>query len=196
MTTNRYISSPVAPRRKRRSLIRRVLSARTIGVALLVLGGIWVIQQWTGNTHKSSDTKTSSLKTKSTKLSKGTPTYTTYLPAGKTAKDYGGWTRVSPPKSDPVYAYRDVIGKVPIIVSQQKLPRSFAGDVEDQVAELAQEYSASQKITAKDITVYVGRSSDGPESVIFAKEQTLILIKTDDSVSNDALLAYIESLEK
>ncbi len=127
-------------------------------------------------------------------LPKGNPTYTTYLPEGKTIDDYGGWTRVSPAKNDPVYAFVDKIGTVTIRVSQQRIPNAFKGDVENKVAELAEEFLATQKITVKDVTVYVGRSASGVESIIFVKGDTLINITTDNKVSDDALVKYIESL--
>lgn len=196
MTTNRYGPSPVAPRRKKKPLWRRILNGRTILAVLIALGIVWVLQpREKTKPEKASDVKSTAIKTKSTKLQKGTPDYETYLPEGKTAKDYGGWTRVSPSKVDPVYAYSDTIGDVPVIVSQQEMPTDFKGNVEEKVEELAQDYSAGEKITAKDVTVYVGRSASGPESIIFVKGTTLILIKTDATVPNDALLAYVESLQ-
>lgn len=195
-TSNRYGPSPVAPRRRRKPLWRRALNGRTLFAIAVALALVWVLQPRERTEQaNSSDTKSTPVKTKSTKLSKGTPNYKTYLPKGKSAKDYGGWTRVSPSKADPVYAYSDVIGTTPVIVSQQDLPSAFVGNVEEKVEELAQDYSAGEKITAKEVTVYVGKSADGPESIIFVKGSTLILIKTDGKLSNDDLLAYVESLE-
>jgi hypothetical protein len=43
-------------------------------------------------------------------LTKGTPEYTTVLPANKNIGELGGWTRVSPPDRNPVFAYIDKIG--------------------------------------------------------------------------------------
>lgn len=151
-------------------------------------------RQDTAPKESNSDAKVSNLKTKSTRLSKGTPTFTTYLPEGRKSSDYGGWTRVSPAKSDPVYAYVDSIGNTTIRVSQQQLPDAFSGDVENKVKELADDFLATQQITTKDVVIYVGRNADGPESIIFYLGETLFSIKTDGKVSDDALVKYVESL--
>lgn len=141
-----------------------------------------------------SSSGTATLKNPNGKLEKGTPKYQTYLPAGKSIKDYGGWTRVSPPERNPVYAYADTIGKIPVIVSQQPLPEELRTNTSEMVQQLAAGYSANQKIKVKDITIYVGTSAKGPQSIIFAKGKTLILIKSTAALTSDALVKYIESL--
>lgn len=195
--STRYATSPIGPRRRKRGILRRIVNVRIFLLVGLIVGVVWVVKSLPSHsptTHKS-DIKTSPIKTKSTKLSKGTPDYTTYLPIGGTIDDYGGWTRVSPPKADPVYAYSDTINKVPIIVSQQRLPDSFKGHVDKSVEELATDYAATQKITAKNITIHIGRSSKGPESIIFVKGDTLILIKTERKIPDNQLLQYVELLK-
>ena len=59
---------------------------------------------------------------------------------------------------------------------------------------LAQGYNATDKIKASDTDVYIGTSSKGPQSVILAKEDLLILIKSQGKVSNDAWQKYVDSL--
>jgi hypothetical protein len=127
-------------------------------------------------------------------LQKGTPDYDTVLPSGKTIKEYGGWTRVSPPNRDPVYAYADKVGSTPIIVSQQPLPKDFAEQPSEQVQLLAQGYAANKKLQVGDVTAYLGTSAKGPQSVIFVKNKLLILIKASASVPDDTWSSYIKSL--
>lgn len=127
-------------------------------------------------------------------LQKGTPDYKTILPAGHSIQDYGGWTRVSPPKRDPVYAYVDHIGTVPVNVSQQPIPKDFGDDPDSQVHDLAEGYGASNVIKAGSTTVYIGTSAKGPQSVIFIKDGLLVLIKASAAVPDQRWQEYIQSL--
>lgn len=122
------------------------------------------------------------------------PNYTTILPEGESVVTLGGWKRISPPENDAVYAYSDEIDNVVITVSQQPLPAKFGRNIDAQVKKLAQGYNATDKIMADDTDVYIGTSSKGPQSVILAKEDLLILIKSQNKVSNDNWKKYVESL--
>lgn len=122
------------------------------------------------------------------------PAYTTILPEGESVVTLGGWKRVSPPESDPVYAYSDSIGDVSITVSQQPIPTKFGRNIDAQVKKLAQGYNATDRIMADDTQVYIGTSSKGPQSVILAKEDLLILIKSQSKVTDDAWEQYVKSL--
>jgi len=122
------------------------------------------------------------------------PTYLTVLPQGKTIATLGGWQRVSPTDSDPVYAFADSINGTGITVSEQPLPASFKDDVDAQIAALAKGYDATDQITAGDTTVYIGTNAKGPQSVILTKDNLLILIKSQDTLSNGDWKNYISSL--
>ena len=126
---------------------------------------------------------------------KGTPTYGTILPAHKSIQSLGGWTRVSPPNRDPVYAYLDTLGASRLIVSEQPLPKEFASDPEAQTKQLATNYNATQKLAVGSTTVYLGTSTQGPQSLIFQRNGLLVLIKASSSVDNAVWKAYINSLQ-
>lgn len=128
-------------------------------------------------------------------LERGTPNYPVYTPNGKSIDEYGGWTRVSPPDRDPVYAYTDTISGARVTVSQQALPSDFNEDTDTQVEQLAIGYSANNHISINGMTIYLGTSAKGPQSVIFAKSKTLILIKSSMKLSNDTWTQYINSLK-
>lgn len=130
-----------------------------------------------------------------TDLKKGTPDYSTVVPAGIDVDVLGGWTRISPPNSDPVYAYADKIGDVAITVSEQPLPDSLKEDVTTGVSLLARGFNANEKITIGDNSVYIGTSGEGPQSVIFSKKDLLILIKSTDKINNDLWVNYINSMQ-
>lgn len=129
-------------------------------------------------------------------LTKGEPEFTTLLPKGKSVADVGGWTRVSPNNSDPVYAYADTIDDTKITVSQQSLPISFKDDPAKQLEALANDFQATQKLQASNnLTAYIGTSANGPQSIIFIKKDVLILIKSDKIIKNISWINYIDSFE-
>lgn len=120
--------------------------------------------------------------------------YQTVLPEGKSISDLGGWERISPPGSDPVFAYTDTIDDVPVSVSQQPLPASLQGSTDDQIDELAKKFNANNKITSGNTVVYVGTSAKGPQSAILTKNSLLILIKSQKKIDDSAWAAYAASL--
>ncbi len=122
------------------------------------------------------------------------PSYDIVLPQRTTVESLGGWQRVSPEGSEPVFAYSDTIDETAISVSQQPLPPSFVGNVSAEVKQLADSYSATTAIEAGGTTAYIGRSARGPQSVILAKNDTLILIKSEKTISQDDWITYINNL--
>jgi len=122
------------------------------------------------------------------------PNYQTILPAGKSASSFT-WQRVSPPNRDPVFAYSDMIDNIKIAVSQQPVPDDFKPNIEENVANLAKNYAATDKVTAGDTQLYVGTSGQGPQSVIFTKNGLLVLIKSSSKVPDAAWARYVESLQ-
>lgn len=127
-------------------------------------------------------------------LQKGTPDYPTLLPEGKSAEDLGGWTRISPPERDPVYAYVDTIASVPVSVSQQPLPPTFKADPDAKVRDLALAQGADKTISAGSKKIYIGTSKNGPQSVIFNTDTLLVLIKSSALVPDEEWKKYVESL--
>lgn len=171
-----------------------IISGSTIAGIVVVTLGIHIVNASVIKDPSASNAADASA-TKNNKLPKGTPAFNTLLPIGKSAEDIGGWTRISPPDREAVWAYADKIGDVKISVSQQPIPKAFKLDTEDRVADLASNYHATEKIKTADTTIYVGRTKDGVESVILTKEKLLILIKTNGIVSSDQWISYINSLQ-
>lgn len=128
-------------------------------------------------------------------LSRGTPEYNTVLPAGKTIDQLGGWTKVSPAKTDPVFAYVDTLSGITIRVSQQQLPSAFKDDAEDQVKSLAEEFTNAQVINVGDTTVYIDQPKKGAQSVIFTKNQLLISIRASAVIDTGFWANYVSSLQ-
>lgn len=120
--------------------------------------------------------------------------YQTVIPNDKSIGELGGWKRVSPPGKDPVYAYVDKINDIGISVSQQPLPSSFTGDVDNQVAEVAKKFNATNKIEEGGTDIYVGTSAKGPQSAILTKNGLLILIKSTQKIDDASWIKYTKSL--
>lgn len=176
-----------------RSLSKRGRIILLVAVFLLAVGvttGVLLLS------HSSSDDQAST-KTLPTPVGpqKGTPTYGTLLPAGKSIESLGGWTRISPPDRDAVYAYIDTIGATRIIVSEQPLPKEFKDDPEGQTSQLATNYNATEKLPVGSTTVYIGTSTQGPQSVIFQRDGLLVLIKAGSAIDDAVWKQYINTLQ-
>lgn len=121
------------------------------------------------------------------------PDYQTIIPDSK-ATDQITWHRVSPPNHNAVFAYADTLDGVQITVSQQPIPDSFKPDISSKVADLAKNYAATDKVTAGTTAMFVGTSAQGPQSVIFAKNNLLVLIKSSSKITDASWAKYAESL--
>lgn len=183
------------------SLVRRFKLTKmrliALGIILLLIGIVTtlnLIQSTQRRTLPSQQSSTPGLKRSTGSLEKGKPDYPVFTPNGASIDTFGGWTRVSPPDRDAVYAYTDTLGGAHITVSQQPLPDGFNEDTDAQVEQLAVGYSATEHLTVNGTTVYLGTSAKGPQSVIFTKSKTLILIKSSGRLSNAVWSSYISSL--
>jgi len=169
--------------------IRRfVLSKKTLVIAsVIIVMIVGLLVTWLLVNQKSDNTD-------GTNTISIQPEYQTALPSGKSIEELGGWSRISPPKTDPVYAYSDKIGPVGISVSEQLLPDAFKNDLDNQVAELAKKFNATTQIDASGTKAYIGTSAKGPQSAIFSQDGLLILIKSQENVSTANWIKYIQSL--
>ncbi len=122
------------------------------------------------------------------------PTYDIVLPQRTSVEDLGGWRRVSPAGNDPVFAYDDTIDTTSIRVSQQPIPASFTDNVSERVKQVAEGFNATTTIDASGTTVYLGRSARGPQYAIFTKNTTLVLIKSQKTLSQAVWIKYINNL--
>lgn len=171
--------------KKQRLLLGLLAILMTAGM----LFGIW--RQQSSSLPATTATPTNPLE----QLQKGTPDYPTLLPSGKSADDLGGWTRISPPEREAVYAYVDTINSVPVSVSQQPLPSTFKNDPETKVRDLALAQNADKTVDVGSRKLYIGTSKNGPQSVIFHTDTLLILIKSSSTIPDDEWKSYVDSLQ-
>lgn len=123
-----------------------------------------------------------------------TPDFQAVVPKDKTIEELEGWQKLTPPSGETIYVFADSIESVPVTISEQSLPDSFSKDPSGSVTQLAEAYSATETFEAEETKVYIGNSSKGPQSVIFTKNNLLILIKSERPISQDAWKTYINSL--
>lgn len=128
-------------------------------------------------------------------VANGTPNFTALLPAGETIERLGGWQKLTPPNGEPAWVFVDTLSGTDINVSQQRLPGNIKVDLNDRMADLARGYNANIKLDANGTTVYIGTSAKGPQSVIFTKNDVLVLIKSWATIENDAWIEYISALK-
>lgn len=174
--------APEEPAPKKKFLARRLLLNKKSLLAIGIIGCVAVAITVRG--FSSNDSNATIKK----------PEYQTVLPKGKTINELGGWKRVSPPKDTPIFAFTDTIDGIPVSVTEQPLPQSFKTDTDNQVADLAKKFNATDKIDAAGTPVYIGTSVKGPQSVIFASGNLLILIKSEKKVSDMSWATYAQSL--
>lgn len=163
--------------------------------SVICVFAVWFIRQPQPAVPTSTKTNGTHSSSQPAALPKETPPFPALLPIGKSANDLGGWTRISPTNNDATYAYVDHIGSTQINVSQQVLPKSFRDNIDDSIRTLAESFDARETIRAGDITVYIGTSVKGPQSIIFTKNNLLILIKSSGKIAEPLWQNYIKDLD-
>jgi hypothetical protein len=147
------------------------------------------------NLDEASPNKDTPALVKLAKIKQSEISFKTVTPNGKSIDSLGGWTKLNPPGSDLVAVYLDTLDSSHIQVSQQALPKALADDSHSKIKDFALSFGANQKIAAGDDNIYIGSASNQSQSLIFAKNGLLILIKSDGIVSNNSWLKYLESLK-
>lgn len=170
-----------------------------LAVALIIVIGLLVNRPTTQNTSENQTAQQNQESPRDSSQAKidnkaTTPTYDTVTPKGKNIEELGGWKRVSPATSAPVFAYTDKIGDVAINVSQQPLPDTFKNDIDAKTADLAKRFNATTSFDIGATKAYIGTSAKGPQSVIFTTKTLLILIKSQKNIDTGAWSNYIKSL--
>ena len=191
---------------KQTALLRKIVSylkriflknTRMKIAALLVLVAlaIFSINYFYVNEEKSIPIQSTSEQIKLDKVDKSKIDFQTVTPDGKSIEQLGGWTKINPPTAkDLVVAYADKIDSVNIRVSQQALPDDLKGNSQSNIQNIAHGLGADQKLSTSDNSIYIGTFSNQAQSLIFEKNNLLILITSDGLVSTDGWLRYIDSL--
>jgi hypothetical protein len=170
---------------KRFGFSKKTLLVSIVTIVILA-GGMIAFLDYQLNNNGNSENSTSN--------NVDAPKYETVLPSGKSIDALGGWSRISPPENDPVYAFTDTVNGISVNVSEQPLPQSFKGKVDTEVAEIAKKFNATSTLDANGTKVYIGTSAKGPQSLIFVKNNLLILIKSQQKIDDSTWIEYVTSL--
>lgn len=188
-------------RRKQRRIFRRLLL-----VLVLIIGlAMWLLPKYFPDGFSpSSDTATQSSGTDleqqtstDKSFSKDAPGFGVLTPDGKSLDELDGWT-VTPPSGNGTsyFAFVDKVGNVQLQISQQELPPDLKTNTEEQLKDLSSGFNADRRVTSSDgTTIYIGTSTNGPQSVITSKNGLLILIKSSGNLDENQWSKYIDSLE-
>lgn len=101
-------------------------------------------------------------------------------------------------KFDPqrkVVNYKDTVAGVAVTVSQQKMPDSFKDDSQEKVKKIAADFSATRALTTATPTAYIGDSIEGPQTVIFTKNDLLIFILSANKLDDKDWAEYVTKLK-
>lgn len=90
--------------------------------------------------------------------------------------------------------FDDSIDGIAVSVSQQSLPEDFKSDSESKLEELAKGFDTTKTIQAGSGLAYIKETDEGLETIIFKKFDLLIFIRTQDKVSDDSVVQYIDNL--
>lgn len=88
----------------------------------------------------------------------------------------------------------DELKKVRIRVSQQQLPENFKNNPAE-LEKMAKDFYANRILDSDIGTVYIGQSIDGPQSLVFQKDDLLVLIASDQPIADSAWQEYLPELK-
>jgi hypothetical protein len=115
--------------------------------------------------------------------------YKTVLPAGSSIESLGGWKMSKPVDSETLYSYDDKINDTTVRVTQQLAPANM------NLSEVAKNFNATEVVKMiNGSEIYLGTSVKGPQYAIFAMDNLLIFIKSENKLDNQSWLDYIQSL--
>lgn len=180
--------APVKHRRTPRMLLKLLLGIITIISIGTAASYVFTHQpKSTSNVSPSTTTEHSD----TGKVSQESPGFKALTPTGADVT----WTHLAPPNSADFYAFTDRLEGVSIRVSEQPLPDNFLDDPSGSLAQLARDYNANRNLSVNGITVYVGTSTKGQQSLLFTTDSLLVLITSDSTLNDKQWTDYITSLQ-
>lgn len=120
------------------------------------------------------------------------PNFDYTLPDGETAAIEGS-VRFDPQRK--VVNYKDTVAGVGVTISQQQLPEGLKDDPQEKVKKIAADFSATRALTTATPTAYIGDSIEGPQTVIFTKNDLLIFILSANKLDDKDWAEYVTKLQ-
>jgi hypothetical protein len=165
-----------------------------LSIALVIITLIIGVNISNNNNNGDKDVLGGTTDIKTDELVEEKPTFKALLPIGKTEKDLS-FKRVSPQNSDPSYVYIDQLEGKQINVTQQLLPEKFKNDQDSELEKLARDFQATNVIQIDGNKIYHGYSEKANvQSLIFIKNNLLVLIRLSGKISDESWVSYISTL--
>jgi hypothetical protein len=103
----------------------------------------------------------------------------------------------SPPGNPPAYVYVDILADQTIQITQQELPDNLKKNQDTELKKIAESFNAPNIIQIDETIVYHGLSDKlKVQSLVFIKDNLLVLIKSPQQLSDDQWAGYISTLHK
>lgn len=163
-------------------------------VFVVVVSGVFIILRLAGSSDTTTNGEVQGAVTGNIETNV-VPSFPVLTPNGNGVADLGGFANIAPKDALPVYAYNDAIGDKKIKVSQQKLPDTLRTDQAVKLKDLAESFNAKTPLEVGDNTAYIGATVKGAQSVIYVKGENLVLIASDDTISNADWVTYLGNLK-
>lgn len=93
-----------------------------------------------------------------------------------------------------VLSFNDKILGVDATISQQPLPDTFKNDPDGNVKRIAENFNAKTVADAGGTKVYIGKSANGPQSVIFQKDGVLVFMYLTKELDKQTIAEYVIKL--
>lgn len=120
------------------------------------------------------------------------PNFDTILPSGELNKTTDNKVSYDPKKQ--VVSFTDEIGHTSVTVSQQPLPTTFKENPENELKKVAHSFAATEVIHESSPSAYLGTSEDGPQFVLFVKNELLVFIQSKLEIDKRDWAEYITQL--
>lgn len=104
--------------------------------------------------------------------------------------------KISPDNNALVYAFLDTVDGVDIRLSQQLLPKEVLSSQTTEVEKIANSFSATSIIEVDGNRIYHGYNEEsGVQSLVFVKNERLILVSAVSKIPDEKWLSYYLDLE-
>ena len=94
-----------------------------------------------------------------------------------------------------IISFQDQLVGLEIVVSQQKLPETFKADPQGSLENFAKKINATTPVDAGDVKAFAGKSVNGPQTIVFQKNELLIFIYSPKELDKNIVGSYIKILE-
>ena len=94
-----------------------------------------------------------------------------------------------------ITSFQDTVNGINVTVTQQALPEEFKTNTADEIKNFATSQNFKDELSVDEGVAYIGLSVNGPQSVIYQRDQTLIFLQSIEKMSNSKWTNYLNKLQ-